>query len=249
MSNPRSTAPYLTVNQGGKEQTVNDAIEILSTLTVGSAISQSNSPPVAPTEGQLYIVGLVPTGAWATRANQLALAKSNANGGWKFFVPQIGWQLPIENKNGLIYRWSGTAWVEIGAAGFVESSLSVPTIMGLTTNTKIPLLAATGTGGLDISGNVVTHGGDGTFQVNAFCALLGVASAAGGKVEVWVKCGSYERIFGVFDFSLTPGSVGSASVSLKVSAVAADSIQLVIKNPTNLTSLEAQNTWIQVEEK
>jgi hypothetical protein len=245
---PRSTAPYLTVGQDGKENTVNEAIATLSVLTVGSAISISNAPPVTPIEGQLYIVGDTPTGAWAAKPNQLAVARANSAGGWKFYPPQAGWRVALDSLDGLIIRWNGSNWTPVGKAGYVESTMNVSTPIVSTAGTKITLATANGAGGLSIASNEVIHGA-GRFIVNAFCNLLGVASVAGGEVEVWIKAGSYERFFGTLRFPLTPGSKEAAAVSIEITAAAADNIQLIIKNPTNIASLAVVNSWIQVREQ
>jgi len=51
--------------------------------------AQQNLPPGSPTDGQRYIVGLTPTGAWSRHLNQIAVGESAASA-WTFYVPKTG---------------------------------------------------------------------------------------------------------------------------------------------------------------
>lgn len=82
--------PYMQAAQAQKHITHNQALErldVLAQLTVES-FSQ-NSPPSMPSEGQIWIVGESPAGAWAESSGKLA---AWSNGGWLFINPQNGWQ-------------------------------------------------------------------------------------------------------------------------------------------------------------
>jgi len=56
-------------NQAQKEVTVNEALSIIdAVLNRGAVHNGTNTPPVSPAEGDLYIIGGSPTGAWSGKA-------------------------------------------------------------------------------------------------------------------------------------------------------------------------------------
>ena len=81
-------------------------------LSVGN-----NAPPGTPVEGGRYIVGTVPTGAWASQANKLAVYRAAA---WEFYTPQAGWRANI--TGGSVYEYSGSAWAVVGAVSSVNGA-------------------------------------------------------------------------------------------------------------------------------
>jgi hypothetical protein len=79
-----------------------------------------NTPPVSPTNGQTWIVGPVPTGAWAGQANNIAywavdpqdggsITPNIATGAWEFYQPQVGWTA-YNQGTGASITWNGTTW-------------------------------------------------------------------------------------------------------------------------------------------
>lgn len=64
-----------------------------------------SAPPGSPAAGDTYIVGPSPTGAWAGKANQVAVWSGTA---WVFGVPRIGWVAYIEDEEVLsVYKAAG----------------------------------------------------------------------------------------------------------------------------------------------
>lgn len=97
----------------------NEALNMLIALQKGAIDRGLNTPPGSPTDGDVYIVGTAPTGAWAGKANKIAIRTSTA---WTF-VPgndSDGADIPIGARHeGLalwvqdedaFYVWSGSAW-------------------------------------------------------------------------------------------------------------------------------------------
>ena len=88
-NSPRLNLPFIQPSQAQKHVTHNEAIEILDTIvnlkveTVGL-----DTPPLSPTEGQTWVIGASPTGAWA---NQPSMIASYRNAGWLFLEPSEGW--------------------------------------------------------------------------------------------------------------------------------------------------------------
>lgn len=80
-SSPILGLPFIASQQSQPEVTHNTALLMLQALQLG-AEGQQDSPPGSPTDGQVYVVGAAPTGAWSGRANCVAIWL----GGW-FFVP------------------------------------------------------------------------------------------------------------------------------------------------------------------
>jgi hypothetical protein len=58
-----------------------------------------NTPPVSPSDGDGYIVGPSPTGAWATHAGKVTVFAGTD--GWVFGTPRIGWVAYIEDEQKL----------------------------------------------------------------------------------------------------------------------------------------------------
>jgi len=93
--------------QAQKEITVNQALTRIDALLNTGAISRSTStPPGSPSSGDLYIVGVSPTGAWSGQAGKLAYYDQL----WKFIAPGTGATLWV-NDESLAYAYNGTSWV------------------------------------------------------------------------------------------------------------------------------------------
>lgn len=64
------------------------------------------APPASPTEGDRYIVPAGAAGAWAGKADQIALW---IDGAWEYHVPQVGWLAYIEDEDKLTV-FKPTGW-------------------------------------------------------------------------------------------------------------------------------------------
>jgi hypothetical protein len=118
-TSPDFGIPFLAAQQLQPEITHNEAILLLQLMQSGVISSGTNTPPGSPADGDSYIVGTSPTGAWGGRANALAIFYS---GSWRFVpdrnsngtVISIGARqegLMVWNKalNALMV-WSGSSW-------------------------------------------------------------------------------------------------------------------------------------------
>lgn len=84
----RWTLPLLDAGQAQKEMTVNEALVRLDLATqAGVTALGLNAPPVAPADGEAWIVGTAPTGAWVGQAGTIA---GWTAGGWRFVAPREG---------------------------------------------------------------------------------------------------------------------------------------------------------------
>jgi hypothetical protein len=104
---PHLALPLLAAAQAQKHVTHNEAIAALDTL-VHLAIKERgrNAPPVSPAEGDRYLVGAAPTGAFAGLAGALAVFDAGA---WRFHAPRPGWRAFVEAENRHI-AYAGGDW-------------------------------------------------------------------------------------------------------------------------------------------
>lgn len=76
------------------------------------AISILSTPPGSPADGDVYVLGSSPTGAWSTFAqNDVVLWRS---GTWYRFAPFTGWLKQVGSD---VRRFSGTAWEVLTGSG------------------------------------------------------------------------------------------------------------------------------------
>ena len=94
-----------------------------------SVLAVLNTPPTTPAVGDAYLVGTAPTGAWAARANYLALRQS---AGWVYVAPRVGWVLYVSGSD-TFYRYTAAAtWL----TGFGNAALSASSV--LASNMLVP---------------------------------------------------------------------------------------------------------------
>lgn len=67
----------------------------------------TNSPPGTPADGDCYVIGSSPTGAWTGKAGRIALYESSA---WAYYLPYEGAQLYDKSSDAVI-KYDGAAWV------------------------------------------------------------------------------------------------------------------------------------------
>jgi hypothetical protein len=78
-----------------------------------------NDPPGTPAEGDRYIVGASPTGAWAGHGLDIAWYDGAA---WQFDNPEEGWFVYVADEN-KFYLFNGTAWGEFAGTGDMLKSV------------------------------------------------------------------------------------------------------------------------------
>ena len=112
MSNStRLSLPLLDAAQAQKHVTHNEALIALDALVHLSVEARDLvAPPAAPLEGQRFLVGDAPIGAFAGKSWQVACFDS---GGWSFLQPRAGWRLFVAEET-LLLAFDGAAWVDAG---------------------------------------------------------------------------------------------------------------------------------------
>jgi len=84
----RLALPLLSAGQAQKEMTHNEALTLLDLFAQPVVIAVGgDTPPESPGAGQCWIVGMVPTGAWAGYPHHLV---GWTGGGWRFCAPAPG---------------------------------------------------------------------------------------------------------------------------------------------------------------
>ena len=86
-ASPRFGLPFLFAGQAQKEVFVNEAHALTDALLHPAIEGEDDDPPATPAEGESWLVGGTPTGAWSDHPGELA---SYQAGGWVFAVPRDG---------------------------------------------------------------------------------------------------------------------------------------------------------------
>jgi hypothetical protein len=84
--------PEIASQQSQPEVTHNEALLLLQALLNGAASIGDNTPPGSPSAGDIYVLGTSPTGAWAGRANCIAIYSGTA---WDFIPGEDDAGTPI----------------------------------------------------------------------------------------------------------------------------------------------------------
>lgn len=105
----------LAATQQDRAVTVNEAIAKLETAAGHVPAKQVllNTPPGSPAEGDTYVAGTAPTGAWAGQANKIARYE---NGAW-IFLPVREGLMADDALTDTVYRYSGSAWSAFAGPG------------------------------------------------------------------------------------------------------------------------------------
>lgn len=104
--------------QSQKHVTVNEALLHLDALVHLAVVERDrNAPPAAPAEGERYLVGAAPTGAFSGHAGAVAWF---SGGAWSFHAPNAGWRAFVVAENALLI-FDGTVWTGLTATGPLQN--------------------------------------------------------------------------------------------------------------------------------
>lgn len=142
--------PYIATQQAQPEVTHNQALNMLQGVMFGVISSGIDTPPGSPSEGDSYIVGTSPTGAWLGKENAIAIYLSSS---WVFIPDRDSSGTPIpmgtshegmrvwlkSDSTGVV--WTGTEWIvddlRASATGGFSGNSSLTTITATSTPTAI----------------------------------------------------------------------------------------------------------------
>jgi len=113
MTTPILELDELAAAQSQPEVIVNAAFRALEAAMQISAIGYQNDPPGSPAEGDRYLVGATPTGAWAGHAQEVAYY----SGGWQFLDPLPGWRAYVPGDSEYVFDESSSGYWEPGGGG------------------------------------------------------------------------------------------------------------------------------------
>jgi hypothetical protein len=98
-------------SQVGHGHTISDVSGLQGTLEGLDLLAQTSllgfnqdAPPMSPSVGDAYIIGISPSGEWSGKASNLTQWTS---GGWIFYVPERGWSVVF---SGTTYWYDGAYW-------------------------------------------------------------------------------------------------------------------------------------------
>lgn len=128
-TSPDLGLPYIAQSQSQPEVTHNTVLNQFQMMVNGVIDKDVSVPPVSPIEGDTYIVGPAPSGAWASRANCLA---GYFGGAWVFLPDRTtagaiitpglrnrGLMVFVRDEE-IFYVWGGTAWVSMGIGPLIS---------------------------------------------------------------------------------------------------------------------------------
>ena len=111
-ASPRYGLPLLFAGQTQKEFFVNQAHALADALLHPAIEGEADDPPAVPEEGETWLVGDAPTGAWADHAGWLA---SYQAGTWIFVEPRDGLRV-LDRATGQDMRFHGGWQRAVGPA-------------------------------------------------------------------------------------------------------------------------------------
>ena len=108
-ASPRYALPLLFSGQVQREHFVNEAHALVDALLHPAVEGTADAPPAGPDDGECWLVGDEPTGAWADHAGALA---SYLAGDWIFAAPRDGLEM-LDRSTGQRIRYRG-GWQRSG---------------------------------------------------------------------------------------------------------------------------------------
>lgn len=117
----RLKLPQIAAAQAQKHVTHNEGLAVLDALVQLAVASRaSGDPPVAPEDGDRWIVGPAATGAWAGRADRIA---EWSDGVWRFHAPRTGWTAYVADEAAAVV-FDGTAWTALSGGASAAGTFS-----------------------------------------------------------------------------------------------------------------------------
>ena len=124
---PRLRIPELVSMQEANCVTWNEALVQLDAFVDLYLLGQYvNTPPSSPADGDAYLVGGSPTGAWSGYAYKIA---SCIDGAWRFYTPFNGLRATVATTGAFIVYAGGT-WTDWNSL-ISASEVSLASLIGV----------------------------------------------------------------------------------------------------------------------
>lgn len=139
---PNLLIPYLEAAQSQKHVTHNEALTRLDAVIQIAVLDRDlGTAPVAPANGDRYIVAAAATGAWSGHGAQIAAFQ---DGAWEFYAPREGWLAWIADED-MLAVWNGGSWIAVSGSGGGASINPAPLVgVNATADTTNRLSVAAG---------------------------------------------------------------------------------------------------------
>lgn len=108
---PNLKLSYLAPAQAQKHVTVNEGLAELDALVHCAVLGMGRNDPPPAVEGDRWLVGTAPSGAWSGQAGRIA---SWRNGGWAFSAPKAGWRVYDLAQDTLKVLTAAGTWTPLG---------------------------------------------------------------------------------------------------------------------------------------
>lgn len=241
--------PELVEMQEMDSAQINDAliqIDALACLALKGLFV--NDPPASPSDGDTYVTGGAPTGAWSGYSYKIAYC---LDGGWRFFIPfdgLLGWR--ADSDSFVVYR--GGSWTGLGALAETLTSKTINgaalagTLSGNPTFSGAPVFSgAISMGGVNVTGSAVPA--NGIYQDAANHVAIATAGAlrwvvgsvgnisAAGTNGLQLQVGSATATAPVFvpnKNDLTTGMGANAAGQISLTCVGAEVARLTASQVT-----------------
>ena len=119
-SSPRLSLPFIQAAQAQKHVTHNEAVRALDLLVqLSFADDNLNSPPVAPSEGDCYIVAYGGSGVWSGQDGTIAAFIAGA---WQFQPPRAGWHGYVLARSAVTV-FDGSGWHDLSPSQIQGANL------------------------------------------------------------------------------------------------------------------------------
>lgn len=178
----------------------------------------TNAPPGSPADGDAYIIGGSPTGAWSGKARQIAIYQSSA---WVYYVPTKG-DTAFDKTTNAAFVFDGSAWVSLQSGYAQVTHIATDATATLTTSGTVG-------SSTDYDFSPSTSPTTGAGNVADAAKLTYTAKASGKVLEV-----EYEAVVSTSDanisaltFALQIDSAVSMSDHMTQSVTAAGALHLI----------------------
>lgn len=107
---PRLALPFIQPSQAQKHVTHNEALARLDFIVqLAVETVDATTPPALPQEGEVWALGVVPSGALAGQGGMIAGFFDDV---WRFVTPQEGW-IALDKGSGRLLRHVAGAWIAL----------------------------------------------------------------------------------------------------------------------------------------